>query len=186
MHKLIEYSYERNNQRKTSSVRPEHDIEITEYGITRTYCPTTGRKRRVICYVMGEDEHQTGGKATGFTKHLSMKRKGKCIGKVPFSYKTDAIHKAKVIYKQHGVTLGVYECPTCLEFHLTTKYCNLKHLYKQWDEEREKEKEQAKINKRNRRKRNRMNRQIRKKIRTNLAKITTSVDNRLTTNKSVV
>lgn len=53
-----------------------------------------------------------------------MKRKGKCTGKIPYAYKHFA--EAQVIknflYKRK--TLGIYECPTCLDFHLTHLYDN--------------------------------------------------------------
>ena len=61
-----------------------------------------------------------------------MKRKGKCVGKKKFAYKSEAIQKAKNIYFNNGIELGIYECPTCLDFHLTSKYCNIKHRHTKW------------------------------------------------------
>lgn len=61
-----------------------------------------------------------------------MKRKGKCVGKKSYKYKHVAINAAAQRYKHHGQELGVYECPTCLDFHLTSKYCNLSHRHNDW------------------------------------------------------
>jgi len=61
-----------------------------------------------------------------------MKRPGKCVNKKAYAYKGQAINAAKNRYLSNGVHLGMYECPTCLDFHLTSQYCNLKHLHEGW------------------------------------------------------
>lgn len=66
-----------------------------------------------------------------------MKRVGKCVNKKAYPYIYLAIEVAKERYISHGNELGYYECPTCLDFHLTSKYCNLKHLHKKWQDIRD-------------------------------------------------
>ena len=61
-----------------------------------------------------------------------MKRKGKCVGKRSFAYKSYALKVASNQYKYYGTKVGVYECPTCLDFHLTTKYCNTQKYHRRW------------------------------------------------------
>lgn len=61
-----------------------------------------------------------------------MKRKGKCVGKKTFAFKSAALQTAAYQYQTYGKELGVYECPTCLDFHLTSKYCNTSQYHKQW------------------------------------------------------
>lgn len=61
-----------------------------------------------------------------------MKRVGKCVGKKAFRYRSMAMRSASKWYKEKGIQLGIYECPTCLDFHLTSKYCNLKHKHRKW------------------------------------------------------
>ena len=53
-----------------------------------------------------------------------MKRKGKCVGKKPFAYLKEA--EAQVIrnYVFNRKVYGIYECPTCLDFHTTHLYDN--------------------------------------------------------------
>ena len=103
-----------------------------------------------------------------------MKRPGKCIGKVPFSDKRLAIASAEKHYRLHGKKYGVYECPSCLEFHLTSKYCNLTHLHQHWGETPEQKAQRARENKRLRKQRNRMRRTIRKRIKNALTKLKTT------------
>lgn len=64
-----------------------------------------------------------------------MKRFGRCIGKKAFKYRISAIEHAKRYYLTKGIKLGVYECPTCLDYHTTTKHVNLAHLHKEWEAE---------------------------------------------------
>jgi hypothetical protein len=61
-----------------------------------------------------------------------MKRPGKCVGKRKYAHYSTACQMAKWKLLNEHIELGVYECPTCLDFHLTSKYCNLKHLHKRW------------------------------------------------------
>ena len=61
-----------------------------------------------------------------------MKRKGKCTGKRKYPFRDTAIDMARWKFVNHGIELGVYECPTCLDFHLTSKYCNLKSNHREW------------------------------------------------------
>ena len=53
-----------------------------------------------------------------------MRRSGKCVGKKLFAYRTDA--EAQVIknFIFKAPAFGIYECPTCLDFHTTSKYDN--------------------------------------------------------------
>jgi hypothetical protein len=53
-----------------------------------------------------------------------MKRTGKCVGKQTFSHRREA--EAKIIHNfaTGRKAFGIYECPTCLDFHLTSKYDN--------------------------------------------------------------
>jgi len=53
-----------------------------------------------------------------------MKRLGKCVGKKTFAFIEQA--EAQVIrnFVYGNKTLGIYECPTCLDFHTTSKYDN--------------------------------------------------------------
>jgi len=62
----------------------------------------------------------------------NMKRFGKCVNKKAYGHRSLAISVAASWYKKDGSMFGVYECPTCLDFHLTSKYCNLIHLHKRW------------------------------------------------------
>ena len=61
-----------------------------------------------------------------------MKRKGKCVNKKSYSHRNVALNVAATWFKKDGSKLGIYECPTCLDFHLTSKYCNLEHYHAQW------------------------------------------------------
>lgn len=53
-----------------------------------------------------------------------MKRHRRCVGKKSFAYLKQA--KAQVIYNfvLNRKTYGIYECPTCLDFHTTSTYDN--------------------------------------------------------------
>lgn len=53
-----------------------------------------------------------------------MKRAGKCVGKKAFAFEVQA--EAQIIRSfVYGCNiLGIYECPTCLDFHTTSKYDN--------------------------------------------------------------
>ena len=62
-----------------------------------------------------------------------MRRVNKCVGKRKYPYRNIAIEMAHWKYIHENIILGVYECPTCLDFHLTSKYSNLKHLHKKWE-----------------------------------------------------
>ena len=61
-----------------------------------------------------------------------MKRPGKCVGKRKYAHYSTACQTARHKFLNEHIALGVYECPTCLDFHLTSKYCNLTHLHKRW------------------------------------------------------
>lgn len=56
----------------------------------------------------------------------------KCIGKAAFSHKEKAIRSAKKWYIKKGLEMGYYECPKCLDYHLTSKWSNLSHRHKKW------------------------------------------------------
>lgn len=49
-----------------------------------------------------------------------MKRAGKCVNKKAYSFKDEAQKVAHKVEKQTRKIYRVYECPTCLDFHLTT------------------------------------------------------------------
>ena len=59
-----------------------------------------------------------------------MERANKCVGKKAYAYKDKAISVGVLMYEKHGTRMAVYECPTCLDFHLTSKWCNLQQYYK--------------------------------------------------------
>ena len=61
-----------------------------------------------------------------------MKRKSKCVNKKSYRHRNVALNVAATWFKKDGSKLGIYECPTCLDFHLTSKYCNLEHYHAQW------------------------------------------------------
>lgn len=62
---------------------------------------------------------------------MGLKRPGRCVGKYSFSYLTKAQGQVRKNYvwwlrsKWGKPALGIYECPTCLEFHTTSKYSNM-------------------------------------------------------------
>jgi len=58
-----------------------------------------------------------------------MKRANKCVGKVAYSHESQCIHKILKLYKTKGQKLRYYECPTCLDFHLTSQ--NVDEQFKQ-------------------------------------------------------
>jgi hypothetical protein len=49
-----------------------------------------------------------------------MKRAGKCVGKKAYAYKNTA-EEVVFHFAKRGKFLLVYECPTCLDFHLTSQ-----------------------------------------------------------------
>lgn len=51
--------------------------------------------------------------------------KKRCLNKVAYAYKDDALKFAAQVYKTRRIAMSVYECPSCLDFHLTSKYVNL-------------------------------------------------------------
>lgn len=52
------------------------------------------------------------------------KRAGKCVGKKTFYYFDDAERQVIKNYVYNLKSYGIYECPTCLDFHITSKYDN--------------------------------------------------------------
>lgn len=63
----------------------------------------------------------------------NMKRSGKCVGKKTYATRSKALAVARKWYLSKGkIEMGIYECPTCLDFHLTTKYCNTRKYHKRW------------------------------------------------------
>lgn len=86
-----------------------------------------------------------------------MKRKGKCVGKVAFSSWFSAQDVARKHYLSNRRILSIYECPKCLDYHLTSKAktCNLAHLHDQWvinevNTKEKRKKEATRINEENR------------------------------------
>lgn len=65
-----------------------------------------------------------------------MKRPGKCANKRAYSTRGAALAVAERMYFQGNKRLALYECPTCLDFHLTTKYCNLQSKISVWKNRR--------------------------------------------------
>lgn len=61
-----------------------------------------------------------------------MKRKGKCVNKKAYTWKHDALSTAAFFYKHYGVEQALYTCPSCQDFHLSTKYCNLQQYHRRW------------------------------------------------------
>jgi hypothetical protein len=51
-----------------------------------------------------------------------MKRLNKCVGKSKYKYLHKALKTAEKHYRKNKVVLGIYECPICLDFHLTSKH----------------------------------------------------------------
>ena len=64
---------------------------------------------------------------------VNMKRAGKCVNKVAFRRYDYALTRAKHWYKKANIEYGIYECPTCLDFHITSKYCNLQEHHLRWN-----------------------------------------------------
>ena len=64
-----------------------------------------------------------------------MKRAGKCVNKRAYSYQLIALEVAKKMYLQTGTKTAIYECPSCLDFHITSKVCNTHHLHDTWKRE---------------------------------------------------
>lgn len=67
-----------------------------------------------------------------------MKRAGKCVNKKAYAYKSHALQIARKQYLEYGIKSSVYECPTCLDFHLTTKpqgKYNTEKYFNKWDKE---------------------------------------------------
>jgi len=67
-----------------------------------------------------------------------MKRKDKCVGKVAYSQKSQCIYRILKFYETKKVKLRYYECPTCLDFHLSSK-----NIGEQFNEIMEKKKKGA-------------------------------------------
>lgn len=65
-----------------------------------------------------------------------MKRANKCVGKRAFYTTRQALNIARAIYNKKRVKLRYYECPTCLDFHLTKSHTDrMGDIYNQWDRE---------------------------------------------------
>lgn len=71
------------------------------------------------------------------------------MGKRKYAYRDKAELVAIKMYNLYGTKMAVYECPSCLDFHLTSKWTNLQHLYIEIDK--------AKITKASKRQRKRHN-----------------------------
>jgi len=61
-----------------------------------------------------------------------MKRRGKRANKKAYSHYSKAVEIAGIRFRDCGIELGIYECPTCLDYHLTSQYCNTQHLHRKW------------------------------------------------------
>lgn len=62
---------------------------------------------------------------------MGLKRRGRCVGKRSFSFLEKAqgqVRKNYIAWIRNRVrkkVLGVYECPTCLDFHTTSRYSTM-------------------------------------------------------------
>ncbi len=76
-----------------------------------------------------------------------MKRYGKCVGKVPHSSKATALRYIKNRYLQSGIKLRFYECPGCLDYHITSKppFGPMEPYYKRWDKDKNKPTKNTKL-----------------------------------------
>lgn len=63
-----------------------------------------------------------------------MKRKNKCANKKAYNLVSTIKKQIEKTYLNHGVMLRYYECPTCLDFHLTSKNIDPEY-FKKWDRE---------------------------------------------------
>ena len=61
-----------------------------------------------------------------------MKRKNKCANKKAYSTKGAAESAIEKSYSNYNVRLRYYECPTCLDFHLTKANVD-PNYFKKWD-----------------------------------------------------
>lgn len=60
-----------------------------------------------------------------------MKRKNKCANKKAYNLVSKIKKQIKKTYFNNGVMLRYYECPTCLDFHLTSKNVDPEY-FKEW------------------------------------------------------
>lgn len=58
--------------------------------------------------------------------------KKKCIEKKAYGLKSQALAVARKMYLQDRTETAIYECDICLDFHLTSKWCNTQNYHKQW------------------------------------------------------
>lgn len=61
-----------------------------------------------------------------------MKRANKCVGKKRFNNKGLALAVCKKHWLKRGRKFAIYECPVCLDFHLTSKWCNTDYYITRW------------------------------------------------------
>lgn len=59
-----------------------------------------------------------------------MKVINRCTGKKKYAFKHKAINSIKKHYLKNGVKLRMYECPVCLDFHLTKRHPEPDDFYK--------------------------------------------------------
>ena len=57
-----------------------------------------------------------------------MKRKNKCANKKKYNYRHKAEKASLQSFKLRGIPTRIYECPTCLDFHLTSKGVELSRV----------------------------------------------------------
>ena len=58
--------------------------------------------------------------------------KNRCIGKRAYGHWDSALKVSKRMFLQKGTCTAIYECPVCLDFHLTSKWCNTKGYHLEW------------------------------------------------------
>lgn len=63
-----------------------------------------------------------------------MKRENRCvIDKKAYAYRSAALKVAKTAYLERNEKLKIYECPVCLDFHLSSQgKSNLEEYYEKW------------------------------------------------------
>ena len=65
-----------------------------------------------------------------------MKRANKCITKKAYYTTDQALRAARIIYDSRRLKLRYYECPTCLDFHLTKSHTHqMGDIFYKWDKE---------------------------------------------------
>jgi hypothetical protein len=59
-----------------------------------------------------------------------------CINKRRYLYKETALEMVQWKFFNENINLGIYRCPRCPFFHLTSRYCNTRYLHPLWETQR--------------------------------------------------